>query len=215
LGYKMLKELDFRELKKEFSLDFKGLIQVGSFVSKEFSILKELGMTDFIFIDANPNIMEQLLNNVDENCKVLNELISDEDYKLYTFNIANHTQSSSMLKFDKHKKYYPTMSDVVDTIELTSVTLDTLIKRENINMNNFNTLMMDVQGAEIFVLKGFNENISNIDYIYTELNFDSMYEGCMLEPEFTQYLNGLGFNLVKYFDTGFGWGDGLYIRGGK
>jgi hypothetical protein len=84
-GYKMLKELDFRELKKEFSLDFKGLIQVGSFVSKEFSILKELGMTDFIFIDANPNIMEQLLNNVDENCKVLNELISDEDYKLYTF----------------------------------------------------------------------------------------------------------------------------------
>jgi hypothetical protein len=37
----------------------------------------------------------------------------------------------------------------------------------------------------------------------------------MLEREFTEYLNGLGFNLVKYFDTGFGWGDGLYVRGDK
>lgn len=211
----MLKELDFRELKKEFTLNFKGLIQVGSFISKEFTILKELGISDFILIDANPNIIEELKNNVDSNCKILNELISDEDEKLYTFNIANHTQSSSMLKFDKHKKYYPTMSDVVDTIELKSVTLDTLVARENIDITKYNTLMMDVQGAEIFVLKGFQENISNIDYIYTELNFDSMYEGCMLEPEFTEYLNGLGFNLVKYFDTGFGWGDGLYVRGDK
>ena len=211
----MLKELDFRELKKEFSLNFKGLIQVGSFVSKEFAILKELCISDFILIYANPNIIEELKNNVDSNCKILNELISDEDEKLYTFNIANHTQSSSMLKFDKHKKYYPTMSDVVDTIELKSVTLDTLVARENIDIKKYNTLMMDVQGAEIFVLKGFQENISNIDYIYTELNFDSMYEGCMLEREFTEYLNGLGFNLVKYFDTGFGWGDGLYVRGDK
>lgn len=215
MGYKVLKELDFRELKKEFTLNFKGLIQVGSFISKEFTILKELGISDFILIDANPNIIEELKNNVDSNCKILNELISDEDEKLYTFNIANHTQSSSMLKFDKHKKYYPTMSDVVDTIELKSVTLDTLVARENIDITKYNTLMMDVQGAEIFVLKGFQENISNIDYIYTELNFDSMYEGCMLEPEFTEYLNGLGFNLVKYFDTGFGWGDGLYVRGDK
>ena len=208
----MLKELDLNELKLQFDLKFKGLIQIGSFVSKEFLKLKQLGISDFIFVEANPNIISELKNNVDKECLIFNELISDVDGMDYEFNISNHLQSSSMLQFDRHSHYYPTMSDVVDVIKLRSITLDTLIDRENIDMYKYNTLMLDIQGAEIFALKGFSKNIKHIDYIYTELNFDSMYKGCMLEPEFTDYMKSLGFELVKYFDTGNGWGDGLYVR---
>lgn len=208
----MLKELDLRDLKSDLNLQFKGLIQVGSFVSKEFSKLKELGISDFIFVEANPNIIPQLKENVDNSCLIFNELISDTDNLEYEFYISNHLQSSSMLKFDKHSHYYPNMSTVIDTIKLKSIKLDTLIERENVDIKKYNTLMIDVQGAELLVIKGFMKNINNIDYIYTELNFDRMYDGCMLEPEFTNHMQSIGFDLIKYFDTGNGWGDGLYIR---
>lgn len=208
----MLKELDLNELKKEFDLKFKGLIQIGSFISKEFTKLKDIGISDFIFVEANPNIISELKNNVDTECLIFNELISDIDGIDYDFNISNHLQSSSMLEFDRHSHYYPTMSDVVDVIKLKSITLDTLIDREKIDMSRYNLLMLDIQGAEVFAIRGFLKNIQHIDYIYTELNFDSMYKSCMLEPEFTNYMKSLDFELVKYFDTGNGWGDGLYVR---
>jgi FkbM family methyltransferase len=208
----MLKELDLRDLRLEFDLKFKGIIQVGSFVSKEFSKLKELGVSDFIFVEANPNIISELKNNVDESCIIFNELITDVDNVEYDFYISNHLQSSSMLKFDKHAHYYPTMSDVVDTIKLKSITLDSLIKREGVDMKKFNTLMLDVQGAEFMVINGFLKNINFIDYIYTEINFDTMYDGCILEPQFTDYMQSIGFHLLKHFNTGNGWGDALYVR---
>lgn len=204
--------MDIRDLYTKYRLDVKGLIQVGSFTASEYEPFKEIGATNFIFIDANPEVIPQLKNKFGTDCKVLNHLISDKDGDVYDFNIANHVQSSSMLEFDKHKVYHPNYSEVVKVLTLTSITLDTLVKREKVNMQQYNCLMMDVQGAEMMVLRGFNENLNHIDYIYTELNFDSMYKGCYLEPEFTAYLAEKGYTLVESFDTGHGWGDGLYIK---
>lgn len=208
----MLREMDIRDLKAEFNLNIRGLIQVGSFIAKEYPVLKSIGIQDFIFIEANPNIIKELQSNIDSDCKIFNELIADTDGTEYTFNIANHKQSSSMLKFDKHIDYHPEYSEVIDTITLYSSKLDTLIDREQIDLTKYNCLMMDVQGAEIFVLHGFDKYLDSMDYIYTELNYESMYVNCCLEPEFSKYLDARGFTLCKSFDTGKGWGDGLYIK---
>jgi len=208
----MLVELDLRDLKKEFQFDIKGMIQVGSFIVKEYPILQEVGFTDYIFIEANSLLIDKMKENVGPNCLILNELITDVDGKEYEFNISNHVQASSILKFAKHKEYYPTLSDIVETITMKGITMDSLIQRESIDMNKFNFLMIDVQGAEMLVLRGFESNLQHIKYIYTELNYDSMYEGCCLEKDLTQYLEQHGFYLAKSFDTGHGWGDGLYIR---
>lgn len=204
--------MDLRELRTEFDLQITGIIQVGSFLAKEYPLLKSIGVDNFIFLEANPNIISELKDNIGPECLVYNELVADTDGEEYVFQIANHGQSSSMLKFDKHKEYHPEFSTVVDTINLKSVKLDTLIDREHIDMNKYNCLMVDVQGAEIHVLKGFEYYLKDIDYIHAELNYDSMYEGCCLEPEFTKYLQEKGFRLVRSFNTGLGWGDGLYIR---
>jgi FkbM family methyltransferase len=208
----MLKELDIRELKTEFSLNVRGLIQVGSFVGKKFSLLKEVGFTDFVLIEANPNLIHELRNNVGNEPTILNALVTDVDDKEYDFYIGNHIQASSVLEFYKHVDYYPELSKVTETIKLKGTTLDSLLKRESVDISKFNFLMMDVQGAEKMVLDGFKNNIQHIDYIYTELNFDVMYRNCVLENELTNYLQNENFYLAKFFDTGFGWGDGLYIR---
>lgn len=208
----MLKELDLRDLKKQFSLNVRGLIQVGSFIGKQFSILREVGFTDFVFIEANPKLISKLRANVGEEPIILNALVTNEDDTECNFYVANHMQASSILEFDKHKQYHPDLSDVTEVLKLKGSTLDSLLKKERVDVTKFNFLMMDVQGAELLVLEGFKQNLKHIEYIYTELNFDTMYKNCVLETELTEFLGRENFHLAKFFDTGFGWGDGLYIR---
>lgn len=208
----MLRELDIRDLRSKYKIDSTGMIVVGSFVVKEYPLLKEAGFNKFVFIEANPDIIESLRKNVGEEPIILNELISDVDEKEYTFNISNHGQASSLLQFEKHTEYYPELSKVVKQIQLKSITLDSLVTRESINTKDYNFLMMDVQGAELLVLRGFEQHIDDINYIYTELNFDEMYTGCVLERNLSEYLSSRGFTLVEFFNTGHGWGDGLYVR---
>jgi len=211
----MLRELDIRNLKSKYTINSTGMIVVGSFVVKEYPLLKEAGFNNFVFIEANPDIIDSLRENVGEKPIILNELISDVDRKEYQFNISNHGQASSLLQFEKHAEYYPDLSKVVKQIPLQSITLDSLIKRESINTKDYNFLMMDVQGAELLVLRGFEQHLVDVDYIYTELNFDIMYTECVLESTLTEYLSVRGFTLVEFFNTGQGWGDGLYVRNTK
>lgn len=208
----MLKEMDIRIFQKKYGMNIKGIIQVGSYTAKEYPILKEVCSGKFIFIDANKDVIDELKLKINSDCLVFNNLVSNIDDQEKDFYILNHEQSSSMLKLDKHKTYHPNYSSIIEERKLKTITLDTLIKINEINLLNYNCLIMDVQGSELHVLEGFNSGIENIDYIYTELNFESMYENCVIQEDLTMYLNKKGFNLVESFDTGFGWGDGLYIK---
>lgn len=208
----MLIEMDLNYLKRKYDLQLKGIINVGSYLANEYVSYKKLEINNIIFIEANPNIIEKLKMRVGNECFVFNYLIYDEDDIELDFNICNHLQSSSLLDFKKHKIYYPELSNVIDTIKLKTKKLDTLIKENSIDMNRFNTLMMDVQGSEKLLLDGFTENIKYIDYIYTEINFEEMYEGCVLFSELDQCLKMHNFKLIEYFDTKKGWGDALYGR---
>jgi FkbM family methyltransferase len=208
----MLIEMDLNYLKRKYNLNLKGTINVGSYLASEYDLYKKLNINNIIFIEANPNIIEKLKIRVGSECIVFNYLIYDKDDVELDFNICHHLQSSSLLDFKQHKMYYPELSNVIDIIKLKTKKLDTLIKENNIDMNKFNTLMLDVQGAEKLVLDGFTENIKYIDYIYTEVNFDEMYKDCVLFDTLNECLNAHGFKLIEYFDTKKGWGDALYGR---
>ncbi len=208
----MLVEIDLSHLKRKYNLNLKGIINVGSYLASEYDSYKKLDINNIIFVEANPNIIEKLKMHVGNECIVFNYLIYDKDDVELDFNICNHSQSSSLLDFKQHKIYYPELSDVIDVIKLRTKTLDTLIKEHHIDMNKFNTLMMDVQGVEKLVLDGFVKNIKYIDYIYTEVNFDEMYKDCVLFDVLNDYLKTHGFKLIEYFDTNKGWGDALYGR---
>jgi FkbM family methyltransferase len=52
---------------------------------------------------------------------------------------------------------------------------------------------MDVQGAELEVLKGFGEYLSNVDLIHVELSLRVIYTGQALAPEVISFLANSGF----------------------
>ncbi len=54
-------------------------------------------------------------------------------------------------------------------------------------------LKMDVQGFELEVLKGCGEFLSDIDYVYAEIQFTPLYEGAPVWTDLLQYLKARGF----------------------
>ena len=90
--------------------------------------------------------------------------------------------------------------------------MDTFVKENNVDMSRYNFLNIDIQGAEYLALKGFEENLKYIDYLYLEVNQKELYKNCILLPELDKYLLDKGFKRVELDMTRYGWGDGFYMR---
>jgi FkbM family methyltransferase len=191
----------------------KGIIHIGAHLMEERSDYISQGLYNTIWIEANPKVYSNIkfVNDESNDERAFNYAISDEDNKLYEFNITNNGQSSSILKLDKHKIHHPQIH-VSDIINIHSKRMDTLLSENNININDYDFLNIDIQGAELLALKGFGNLLNNIKYIYTEINTNTLYEDCALVSEIDEYLSKYEFKRVETSMTEFEWGDALYIK---
>src|SRR5690606_4646518 len=89
-------------------------------------------------------------------------------------------------------------------------TLDEFVPRYK-SLTKFNILNLDIQGAELKAMKGLSD-WTDIQAVFTEVNFQEMYKGCAIVSEIDEFLGEKGFLKVEQVDTGAGWGDALYIR---
>jgi hypothetical protein len=138
---------------------------------------------------------------------VYNEAVSDrvEDVE---FKITNNNASSSILELKDHLFEHPDI-DVVRRINVATTTLDSIVNKHKIQAN---FLSMDIQGAELKCLQGFEENLKMIDTIYTEVNTRELYAGCVRLEELDAWLGARGFVRREICMTYHGWGDALYVR---
>lgn len=188
----------------------KGIIHIGAHLMEERGVYISNGLHNTIWIEANPDLYDTL-KNLDANDIIYNHAIADVDDEIVNFNITNNGQSSSILDLDKHKIHHPHIY-VNKIISIKTKRMDTLIKENNIDLNNYDFLNIDVQGAELLVIKSFGKLLSNIKYIYTEINTNSLYKNCALINEIDNYLENYRFKRVETFITEFEWGDALYIK---
>ena len=65
---------------------------------------------------------------------------------------------------------------MINKIKLKSCTLDDLILENNIDIKKYNHWVIDVQGAELEVLKGSNESIKLCNSITVEVSTEDFYE---------------------------------------
>jgi len=78
---------------------------------------------------------------------------------------------------------------------------------------DYNFLNLDIQGVELKALKGMEEYLNKVDYIYTEVNSDYVYEKCAIIGEVDEYLLKFGLHRVETKWCGdCRWGDAFYIR---
>ena len=72
---------------------------------------------------------------------------------------------------------------------------------------------MIFKGKELDALKSMGNYIQYIDYIYTEVNTEKVYENCGLLSEIDTFLLEKGFKrIVCQMWGNCGWGDAFYMR---
>jgi FkbM family methyltransferase len=195
-------------LVKKYNIIFKGILHVGAHECEELNDYERyLPRSQILWIDALPDKVA-LSKKRYPNLLIENAVVSDviENVK---FNVSNNGQSSSILEFGLHSTFHPHVT-YVSSFEVETKLLKSIICNYNIN---YNFLNFDIQGAELKALKGMEEYLDKVDYIYTEVNSDYVYKGCALITELDEYLIKFGLHRVEtQWCENFRWGDAFYIR---
>ena len=204
--------LDFNGLLTKYNLQIKGIIHIGAHFGQEYNTYKQNNINNLIFFEPVPHTFKILQNNIGENALLVNKALGNENKKI-SMNIEyiNNGQSSSILEPEIHLIQHPNII-FTDKIEVDMVRLDDYLKEENINVNEYNFINMDVQGYELEVLKGSAEMLNNIDYIMTEVNRDEVYKNCARIEQLDSFLEPYGFIRVETNWAGNTWGDAQYIK---
>jgi FkbM family methyltransferase len=174
----------------------RGVIHVGANLGQERQLYDKLGLR-VLWIEPIPDVYEELVRNLVDfpNQRAINALITDQNGQNVVFHLSNNGgQSSSIFDIHLHKDIWPDVQFVSD-LQLTSITLDTVLQNNNISGLDYGALIIDTQGSELLVLGGAERLLTTIDYIQTEAaDFDS-YRGCAVADEIVTFLSERGFKL--------------------
>jgi len=171
-----------------------GIIHIGANTGQERNLYKKHGL-NVVWVEPIPKVYEKLKRNIKEYEKqrAIKALVTDKNNKEYKFNISNNGgESSSILKLEKHKDIWP---DVFyeETILLNSITLEKLIEKENINMKDYQALILDTQGSELLVLEGGVSVLKHFKYIATEVADFESYKDCCTLDDITKFMEKHNF----------------------
>ena len=195
----------------KYKINISGSLHVGAHECEELSFYHKLNLTnnDVIWIEAILDKVNKAKNRGIPN--VYSAVITDEDDKEITFNVSNNIESSSVLEFGTHSKEHPYVY-YTDKFICETITIDTFVKKNNIDISKYDFWNLDIQGAELMALKGASESLKYTKAIYLEVNIDEVYKGCGKMNEIDEYLSKYGFNRVLTCMTPHGWGDAFYIK---
>ena len=126
-------------------------------------------------------------------------------------NLATNGESSSLLEFGTHKERYPHIN-YTSKIEVETKILDNWLDENFTNKKIYNFINIDIQGYELEALKGMPKQLKIADYIYLEVNFEQVYDGCSELKEIDRYLKQFSFKRVGMRKTNKGWGDAIYTK---
>ena len=209
---------DFNDILKKHNLNIEGVLHIGAHYGQEHSLYQSINAKHVVYYEPHPDSYAKLrkLLKKQPNTTLVNKALGpfEGTVKMHCSK-HNAGMSNSILKPQDHATIYPVI--VFDhTVDVSMTTLDNETKAmPDAFRSLFNCIVMDVQGFELEVLKGSKQTLSQIDYIFTEVNFRHMYESCALISELDDFLSRFSFRRAETFDTGAGWGDALYIRDSK
>ncbi len=195
-----------QELVDAWSIWPTGVIHIGAHAAEESDEYQRCGWRPVIWIEANPMLIDRLREIVPKEDTVICAALWDENDLSLDFNIANNGESSSFLQPVTHLIEHPDIKFETQ-LALSTKRLDSILE----DIPNF--LNLDVQGAELHVLRGLGKLIESLDYIYTEINDDELYKDCAKLKDLDVFLESRGFSRVCLRRNGrSGWGDAFYVR---
>jgi FkbM family methyltransferase len=173
----------------------RGVIHIGANTGQERFDYAARGLK-VVWVEPIPAIFAELKSNLADfpDQTAYNCLISAQDGVKYQFHVSdNEGSSSSILQPSKQIPGHWDKIGFSRSIELESVSLPTFIRTRGIDLASFDMLILDTQGAELFVLEGAKEILPHFRYIKCEAtNFEVYAGGCQL-PDIDAFLSKRGF----------------------
>ncbi len=179
----------------------KGVIHVGANKGQEGAHYHKLGL-NVLWIEPIPEVFDQLKSNIGkyDNQHAIQALISDKDDERYDFNIANNGgASSSLLKLHKHEEIWPDVQ-FSTSIEMASITLETLFDKNEMDKDLYDTLIIDTQGSELKVLQGAGYILDMVNHIKVEAADFEAYKNCCQVQDIRDFLQGRKYKLAKKYE---------------
>ncbi len=214
----------FREIKKYLvdrsnnAILFSGIVHVGAHMAEELDFYEDGGAKKVLWIEANPEVHVKLQDKFIKLDRPLNAThtlanicLSDKEEPV-DFYITSHTQSSSMLPLHMHSTFYPNI--VVDKVISTKAQRfdDYVRSRKSFDITDYDFLCVDVQGAELKVLRGFGTELNHFNKICIEVNTQELYKGGTLIEDLDKYLAEFNFKREVTIMTEESWGEALYVK---
>jgi FkbM family methyltransferase len=156
----------------------------------EYGCYTKLVGNNVIGIEANPQVYKDMAKPVADKWgfKCFNEFLSDKDKEVRDFYFAG--EGSSLYKGQ------PQWNKNV-SIKVQTKTLSTVIEENNIDMNGYDFLNIDAEGAEFDVLKGFEKYLDHINVIDLETSYDDRHRSGADHNTIVQWLGERGFELKE------------------
>jgi len=150
---------------------------------------------EVVWVEPIPKMFEQLRENLRQfpRQRPYRYLITDKDGQEYPFHISsNEGQSSSIFQLEKHKEMWP---EIVykDSMLLTSCTLTSFVREENLDLKAYDALVLDTQGSELLVLQGAIDILSSFRFIVVEVADFESYAGCCVLKDLDEFMTKFGF----------------------
>jgi FkbM family methyltransferase len=206
-----------RDLVERYDVTPKAVLHVGAHLGEEAPDYQAVGVERVLWIEANRALMPALQAHVAgfAGQRALQATVSDVNDEPVTLRLTTFSMASSILPLKEHLRFYPSMPEVGGQLDM-STTVDMLLEQHG-ESPAFDMANLDVEGAELYVLRGMASVMPSLKWVYTEVNHEEMYEGCVLVSHMDDYLGGFGFKRVAIQDAYIGsqmmgFADALYAR---
>lgn len=202
--------MPLKDILAKYQLVPSGVIHVGAHWAEEHDEYVACGIKKFIYIEPCLDAYSVLLKRFadDPDVLIFKHACADKETRAVMYvSHDNEGQSNSLLEPGLHLEQHPNVvfndAEIVDVVLLDNIYF---------NREDYDMLVMDVQGAEGLVLKGATETLKHIDIIYTEVNRGETYKGNMLIDEMDKFLNDFEIKETYWPSPNWTWGDCLITR---
>jgi FkbM family methyltransferase len=169
----------------------KGFIDVGAHFGETVDTIRQVyGDANILSIEANP-ACEEVIRSKRVNYAIC--LLGQKSGAVAKFFVNRNDPTSTGCSVYLEKTDHFKDANI---LELDTYALDDIIT----NKDEFDFLKMDVQGAEIDVMKGATKLLEKIRWVYAEVSFTSFNEGAPLFNDVNDYLRQSGFAISDMCD---------------
>jgi FkbM family methyltransferase len=202
----------------------RGIIHAGAQFANEMEIYLGHNPDLIVWIEADPDKTQHISQAIQSRSHLnthqiaIQTVIMDVDGPVVFNRYSNSGASSSIFRIEDNYnaevlKQHGFTLDITARLELEGTRLDTALARAGIEPDQFDVMVLDLQGAELLALNSCGRYLDNVRFLEIEVSTRPVYEGGAEYEDIRAFVSELGFELVSTADPYFhGHCDAVYYR---